>query len=112
MREYEARIVALHSQEGMSDRQIRRRELDLSVDLRLGIDFPTERRDALWRVHQRMETGPLGVLRAWAIGMLSRRKLEQHGAQTAQHLMTGYATVLDPQELCDFLGDLPQDPIR
>lgn len=112
MREYEAGIIALHSQEGMRDRQIQRGELDLSIDLRLGVDFPAERRDALWQVHQRLETGPLSMLRAWVTGLLSRRKLEQHGTQAAQQLMTSYASVLDPQELRDFLGDPPQESIR
>jgi hypothetical protein len=58
--EYEKRIIELHRDlppmpTKDQDREVRRLELDLAIDHRLGRDFPRERRDALWAVQQRVE---------------------------------------------------------
>lgn len=105
MREYEAGIVALHERGTLSDEQIRRCELDLAVDLRLGVDFPRERRELLWQMQQRVGSRPWDLVGSWVAGLLSRRWLERRGARAAQRLVQIYATVLDPQELRDFLGE-------
>lgn len=104
-REYERGIIALHEQPGLSGAQIRRAELELAIDHRLGTAFPADRREALWRIQQRLPDGPLGLIASWVTGWLSRPWLERRTARTARHLVASWATVLDAQELRDFLGE-------
>ncbi len=58
--EYEKKIIALHSDLPPSpsreqERQTRRLELELAIDSRLGVDFPGSKRDALWKIQQKVE---------------------------------------------------------
>ena len=57
--EYERRILSLYK--GLppmpnpdQDRKVRRLELDLAIDHRLGQNFPGARRSALWEVQERI----------------------------------------------------------
>src|SRR5262249_57312564 len=59
--EYDRAVVDLHR--GMSpmptreeDRALRRRALDLAIDHRLGRNFPRDRREALWKASERVES--------------------------------------------------------
>src|SRR5215470_11283353 len=56
--EYEKRIISLYRDlpplpSPDQDREVRRQELNLAIDHRLGRDFPEERRSALWTAQQR-----------------------------------------------------------
>jgi hypothetical protein len=58
--EYEKKIIALHRDlppvsSRVQERQVRRLELDLSIDHRLGRDFPRSKREALWAIQQQVE---------------------------------------------------------
>lgn len=99
--EYDRRIVELH--EGQppmptpeQDREIRRRELDLAVDHRLGIRFPQDRRDALWHIQERSEKKRLRL----AFHLLLRRAAQHR----ADFLVREFATVLTGPELDAFFG--------
>jgi hypothetical protein len=88
---------------------LRRRELDLVIDHRLGTRFPRERRDALWSVHQRVEKK-----RRWmAVGHFVRSVLPRFMAAGDQRLAASifdaYATVLSAREIEAFLGVTTRD---
>lgn len=107
--EYDRRVVQLHEQlpEKATARQresVKRAELELMIDHKLGLDFPAARREALWDVQQRIDRKRFRLLAAGIIdkllpGFLTCRS--HHMAQTAIDL---YATVLDDDELKRFFG--------
>jgi hypothetical protein len=118
--DYEKSIVQLYrglpplpSKE--QEREVRRRELDLAIDHRLGRDFPRARRDALWAVQQRVEKKRLRLalrhlLRRWLPSVLVK------GAQDlAGYMVDEYARVLDKDELESFFrlkpGQRPMLPV-
>src|SRR5574337_2135974 len=58
--EYDRKIIELHSDlppvpTREQERQVRRQELELAIEHRLGRDFPHERREALWAIQQQVE---------------------------------------------------------
>ena len=72
--EYQQRVVFLHRGKSeqpttQEQRDIRRAELDIKVDYRLGTDFPVERREKLWRIAEHVEK--YRVWRAIKFGVLS-----------------------------------------
>ena len=97
-------------------RRLEREEFDLTVDHRLGADFPAERREALWIVHDRMRRRPLRTL-WWALKRRLRPGAVRDQAHTlAQEVIDAYGTVLDQDELTMWFGedevahpDLPVD---
>lgn len=108
-REYEMRIVELHAglppapgQEAQQD--ISRRELDLAIDYRLGQDFPSERREALWNIQQRVEKKRLRLMLHWLLHFISYRWLYGRANKLAGYLVDEYAKVLTKDELQAFFG--------
>ncbi len=118
--EYERRIVELQaglppSPSEDQDREVRRQQLELLIEYRLGRDFPALRRRALWEVQERIEKGRLRI----GFKYLLRRFLPKAIAQ-ASHSLTAYAvdeyaTVLSEPELRCFLdlreGEPPALPV-
>jgi hypothetical protein len=107
--EYERRIVRLYEDMPAKpskefDAHIRRRELDLQIDHRLGCLFPPERRDALWEAQQRVESRRLRL----AIVSLTRavlpRNLGRGASRLAGFAVDEYAKVLSPEELQRFVA--------
>lgn len=120
--EYDRAIVALYS--GMppapsrqQQRELRRRELDLAIDYRLGRNFPRSRRDALWAVQQKVERRRLRLMFKYLLRRLFAKSLIRDAQGLAGYLVEAYATVLDQAELEQFFGReearhpaLPIDP--
>jgi hypothetical protein len=119
--EYERRIVHLH--EGLpplpsreQDREVRRAELDLAVDHRLGRDFPEQRRQCLWTIMQDVEKRRLRLIGKYLVTRLFARS---SGPVRAAHGLAGvmvgrFAEVLDERELESFFGEawrLPALPV-
>jgi hypothetical protein len=107
--EYERQIIALHS--GLppcpskeQDLRVRRKELDLAVDHRLGRDFPQERREALWAIQQRIERKRLRLMFKHLLKRLFARGLTRDAQNLAAYLVDEYATVLTEAELDAFFG--------
>ena len=108
-REYETRIVELHAGLPPSlgteeQKDISRRELDLTIDYRLGRDFPSERREALWNIQQRVEKKRLRLMLHWLLHFISYRWLYGRANKLAGYLVDEYAKVLTKDELQAFFG--------
>ena len=118
--EYERRIIELHR--GLppmptkdQDREVRRRELDLAIDHRLGRDFPAERRKALWAVQQRVEKKRLRLGVKYLLRNLFATNLARDAQGLAGYMVDEYAKVLTKPELKSFFalqeGERPTLPI-
>jgi hypothetical protein len=110
--EYQRRVVELHQAHagaGSDDaeREIRRRELELRIDHRLGCAFPKDRRAALWQVQERIEKKRLGLAFRHLMRSIFHRLLVHDSRRLAQFAADEFATVLSEQELSQFLGLRP-----
>ncbi|HEX5336900.1 MAG TPA: hypothetical protein VFW53_00505 [Gallionella sp.] len=108
-REYEKCIVALYSElpnarDRQQKREARRRELDLTIDFRLGKEFPKERRDALWDIQQRVESKRLMLMLYWLLRFISHKWLYQKANRVARYVIDEYAKVLSREELQAYFG--------
>jgi len=106
-REYEQQIVALYdglqpSPGKETEAKIHRRELDLTIDHRLGKDFPEARRDELWNIQQRVEKKRLRLMFHWLLHFISYRWLYARANKLAGYLVDEYAQVLTKDELQAF----------
>jgi len=106
-KEYERRIVELYSGLPRSpgrkvEEEVGRRELDLTIDHRLGQDFPKERRDALWDIQRRVEKKRLRLVLYWFTNFISYRWLHRRANKIAGYLVDEYAKVLTKDELKAF----------
>lgn len=107
--EYERRIVELYrglppspSRRLQDDTQ--RRELDLTIDYRLGRNFPQHRRENLWHIQQRIEKRRMSLLYHWLLRFLSPKRLNRGAERIAQFVVDEYAKELTPQELEAYFG--------
>ncbi len=118
--EYEKRIVELHR--GLPpmptkdlDREVRRRELELAIDHRLGRDFPKERREALWAAKERVERKRLWLGMKFLIKKKLGRSVVKDAQGLAGYMVDEYAKVLNPAELESFFaltkGEQPALPV-
>lgn len=112
--EYDRRVVELqahlpptpsHEQE----KQVRHQELELAINHRLGINFPTARRDALWLIKEGVERKRvLLAVKYWVLSCLGRSAIpkglsdDAHGI--AGFMVDAFAEVLDEEELRNFFG--------
>ena len=111
--EYEKQMVSLYR--GLppmpspeQDRDIRRQELNLTIDHRLGRAFPEERRSALWEAQQRVEKKRLRLAMKYLLHRFVTKLLVRDAHSLAGHVAEEYAKVLSPEELRRFL-DLKED---
>ncbi len=118
--EYERKIIELHS--GLpplptreQEREVRRRELDLAIDHRLGRDFPRDLREALWKIQQRVEKKRLWLALKYPFRRIFSKSLARDAQGLAGFLVDEYAKVLTPSELNSFFdlqeGQRPALPI-
>jgi len=107
--EYEAAIIALQRSlppmpTEEQDQAARRAELNLAIDHRLGVNFPSERREAIWAIQERMERRRLRLLLWHLLPKPLRGGLKKGAQRVASHLVREYAAVLTPAELEEFFG--------
>lgn len=107
--EYDREIVAL--QDGLPPdpsreqrREVRRRELELAIDHRLGRDFPRARRDVLWAIQQKVERRRMGLMLWYLLRRLFARRLIEKAQGLAGYLIEAYGTELNEAELERFFG--------
>jgi hypothetical protein len=108
-REYEQAIVDLYRDsetpaDGHDEERIKRLELDLNIDFRLGTKFPTHRREALWRTQQLIEKRHARLAASWAASVLMRHLLHKHANRVARFVVDQYAKVLTEDELEAYFG--------
>ncbi len=108
--EFDQRVTELYlglpdSPSAEEEQHVRRREFNLRIDHRLGIHFPEERREALWRVNVRMSRRPLPMFLAWQLGRVLPRLLAAAARRMASKVVEEYRSVLTPQELELFFGE-------
>ena len=107
--EYDKRIIKLHEDlptelTKEQDRQIRRQELELAIDHRLGRNFPPHRREALWAVQQRVERKRLNLIFKYLLRRIFAKSLARQAQGLAGYLVDEYAKVLNMTELESFFG--------
>lgn len=107
--EYESKIIELHR--GLppmptkeQDNEVRRAELNLAIDHRLGRDFPTDRREALWAIQQRVEKRRLRLAFKYLLRRFLAKRLAQDAQGLAGYMVDEYAKVLNKAELESFFG--------
>lgn len=107
--EYEKRIIALNSDlppvpTREQDRQVRRQELELAIDHRLGLDFPRHRREALWAIQKKVEKKRLRLIFKYFLRKLFSKGLARDAQGLAGYLVKEYAKVLSKTELESYFG--------
>ena len=111
--EYDRRVVALHTSAAVHgkdrDKELRRAELNLALDHRLGQDFPVERRRLLWEAQERIERHRRRLVLRSLLGLLWTRSIEGATNRLARDLVRAYADVLTRAELEAFFGDAAGD---
>lgn len=109
LREYERAIVDLHSgaaPEGRrgDEERIKRRELDLTIDFRLGTRFPAHRRAKLWRTQQLINKKHARFAASWVADFLMQHLLHRRANIIARFVVDQYAKVLTGDELEAYFG--------
>lgn len=107
--EYDQAIVTLHSRlppvpSREQRREVRRRELELAIDHRLGRDFPRPRRDALWAVQQKVERRRLKLMFRYPFRRFFAKSLIKNAQGLGGYLVEAYGEVLNRAELEQFFG--------
>jgi hypothetical protein len=113
--EYQRKIAELYlnlSSASAEDREqtIRRRELDLTIDHRLGCDFPQERRDALWAIQEQVEKRRFRLAFKYLFRRFFAKRVERDVQGLAHFLVEEYAKVLTPEELQQYFNLRPGEP--
>ena len=115
--EYDRRVVALHA--GLPpnppkdvQRRLLRAELDLAIDHRLGVDFPPERRRALWEIQEQIERRRKRLVFRLLTNIVRTGSLERAAERLARDTMAAYGRVLTPSELETFFGESESDETR
>ena len=108
--EYERRVVELYSGQPPvptreQDRRIRRQELELAIDHRLGTDFPRDRREALWAIQQRVERRRKRLMFRYLVKWLLPGGVSRGANRLAGYLVDEYAKELNEAELRAFFGE-------
>ncbi len=76
------------------------------IDHRLGVDFPSERREALWFVQRRVEARRGRLAAKWMLSLVVPRALDRRANRVAQFVLDEYAQVLTPDEMRAYFGDI------
>ena len=107
--EYDKRIVELHANlpstlSSEMERQVRRKEMDIAIDYRLGCNFPNHRRDQLWEVQERVEKKSGRLMFKYMFRRFFLKDFAQSAQNLAGYLVAEYAKVLSQKELEQYFG--------
>lgn len=108
--EYEKMIIDLHSDlpaatSRTQEKFLRRRELELSIDHRLGRDFPRFRREALWAIQQRIERRRLLLTFKYVMKRIFGSGINGDANRLVSYMKSEYSDVLSKSELIQFFRD-------
>lgn len=101
--EYEQAIVELHTSQPAlpskeQDKLIRKRELFLAIDHRLGKDFPRVKREALWLIHERLEQKRLRLALRYGFYKLIGKGIEPASQKLNDILVEEYIQILGEKD--------------
>ncbi len=82
----------------------RNAEFDLTVEYRLGPDFPGERREALRAVHWQAQEKPEKIRKEYHSGSLKQQEFVVLMQAAVDDMVKAYASVLSPEEMTSFFG--------
>ncbi len=107
--EYEQKIISLHSdlppdQNRLEESKVRRLELDLAIEHRLGQDFPHTKREALWAIQQQIDKKRGRLLFKYLLRRFFFKSLAKDAQSLADHLVKEYSKVLNQRELNSFFS--------
>ena len=107
--EYDKGIVELHGDlppmpTKEQQKRVRRQELELAIDHRLGRDFPLHRREALWAIQRRVERKRGRLIFKHLLRRFFARSLARDAQGLAGYLVDEYAKELSKSELESFFG--------
>ncbi len=107
--EYDEQIIELHR--GMpptlskeQELEIRRQELELAIEHRLGYDFPRSKREALWAIQQKVDKKRFRLIFKYMLRKFFASSLARDAQGLAGYLVHEYAKVLSQKELESFFG--------
>lgn len=90
------------------------REFDLTLDFRLGEDFPIERRQGLKEIHNQIVMRMEELQSAMVVGRMTPADFAAAVQLLVKQMMEKYGALLNKEELEAFLGDgipgIPLDP--
>jgi hypothetical protein len=107
--EYQLRIVELYrdlppAPSREEQRRVRRAELDLTIDHRLGTQFPVSRRAALWKIQERVECRRGRLVLRYIFRWILPGAVERGATSLANYLLAEYREVLNQEEMEQFFG--------
>jgi len=112
--EYDHKIVELHSAlppipSRDEDRIIRRKELNLAIDHRLGVDFPEPKREKLWHIAEEVDNKRIRMSSKYLLrSLFSKSRADSQILKNADWLtkfmIDAYSKVLNDRELQSFFG--------
>ncbi|WP_151962871.1 hypothetical protein [Acinetobacter oleivorans] len=106
LEEYEHSITELFEDHGNNKETLERKELNLTIDYRLGVDFPLERREELWKIHQKIEKERNNkLLKKYIMYFLPNLFKDYKAAKLVNFMLKEYSTVLSEQEIKDLFLD-------
>ena len=85
--------------------RVRREELDITINYRLGCGFPGSRREALWRIQQRIEKKRIRLIFKYIIRRLFPTFFARSVNKIANFMVDEYAQVLTEEELKCYFGE-------
>lgn len=107
--EYDLAVTSLYDRDvnggqgGADDLWLRRAELNLTIDYRLGVDFPQDRREAMWRIQQEIEERRIRLLARSVVAYFFPWRRAARVNRLVEVMKCKYARVLTPAELRAFL---------
>ncbi len=97
------------------ERAARRQELNLAIDHRLGVDFPSDRRDALWAIQEQVEKKRTRLVFKYLLRRIFSGWLIRDVQNLTDFMIDEYAKVLTSEELENYFnfrdGQRPSLPI-
>lgn len=108
-KEYDKRIVELHENLPSTlsremERQVRRQEMEIAIDYRLGCNFPKQRRDQLWKIQERVEKRSGRLIFKYLFRRFFSKVFAQSAQNLAGYLVDEYSNVLSQEELEKYFG--------
>lgn len=99
-----------------TDKSLKAKEFDLAIDYRLGVNFPSDKRIALWEAMQRAEGQRLRLIGKFIKTTIQKREFANGMQVMLQRMVEEFSKILTDEELHAFMdlkkGELPILPIE